>query len=499
MVSLKEKIRKKQESKIVKFSYVNSNYFKIENTDKKFLEQIYNFFSVEVPGYQFMPHYRAGIWDGKIKYFDKLRQTLPIGLVLEANRYITKLFRDKRVLLENELKEKLFNKKLKDIKEKDFSLKYKLYSHQIESIQKALYYKRATFRIPTGGGKTLIQACIMDYLYHKGECSNFLAIVPTIQLTEQFKKELILYGISEENIGIIRGDIKDKPEKFQKVITISTYQSLMQKESKKSKKLKWKEFLKIFDCIIVDECHLCKAIELKRIVTNCTGSKYRLGFTGTLPDSKADLYGILAFIGPKVLDIGIQDLIQNGVISDLKINTIEISYSEDYKNLSWQETKQKVIKEPKRLKLIEFICKNSKKNILILVSFVETEGQILKKYLEKKLPDRLVHFIHGGVDIITRENIRTSAEVTNKLIIIATYGTFKMGINIKNLHKIIFASPLAAKIATLQSIGRGLRVLPGKKLIVYDIVDMIPFLRRHGKIREKYWKKEKFIVNKIST
>lgn len=37
------------------------------------------------------------------------------------------------------------------------------------------------------------------------------------------------------------------------------------------------------------------------------------------------------------------------------------------------------------------------------------------------------------------------------------YGTFSTGINIRNLHNIVFASPSKSRVRNLQSIGRGLR------------------------------------------
>ena len=495
MTSLIQKVHQKMKDKIVNFKYVNQNYFKIENEDRLFLEQIYNFFSVYVPGYKFMPYYQSGYWDGQIHYFDKLRQILPLGLIQEAQRYILKLHRNKSILVDSELKSILYNKELEDIDSSLFTLKLKPQSHQIQAIRKCLYYKRAVIRSPTASGKSYSITCIMNYLHENKEIYNCLLIVPTIQLVEQFRKDMISYGIPEEKIGVIHGSVKDKPEEFMKTFTISTWQSLCVKKKNKIE-LKWEKFLKEFDGVVVDECHLSDAKEIRRVIMACTNAKYRLGFTGTLPDNTAELYGILAFIGPKVLDIQTTDLIREGVVSDLVINSIEFEYKNkiQFENLTWQEVKQKVIQDSRRLELIKYICEQSEKNTLILVTFVETEGLIVKKYLEENLPDKEIHFIHGSVDINTREDIRTSAEFKKNMIIIATYGVFKLGINIKNLHRIIFASPLAAKIATLQSIGRGLRVLPDKKLSVFDIIDKVRFLQRHGNQRKKYWKQEKFHV-----
>ena len=54
----------------------------------------------------------------------------------------------------------------------------------------------------------------------------------------------------------------------------------------------------------------------------------------------------------------------------------------------------------------------------------------------------------------------------------ASYGTFSTGINIKNLHNVIFASPSKSRIRNLQSIGRVLRKGDNKtQAVLYDISD----------------------------
>ncbi len=63
-----------------------------------------------------------------------------------------------------------------------------------------------------------------------------------------------------------------------------------------------------------------------------------------------------------------------------------------------------------------------------------------------------------------RERIRELTEKENNAIIVASVGTFSTGINIRNLHNIIFASPTKSQIRVLQSIGRGLRKADNKQM-----------------------------------
>jgi superfamily II DNA or RNA helicase len=77
--------------------------------------------------------------------------------------------------------------------------------------------------------------------------------------------------------------------------------------------------------------------------------------------------------------------------------------------------------------------------------------------MTKERTDRPVHLIYGDVKVGEREEVRALCETSNDNIIFGSYGTMSTGINIKNLHHVVFASPSKSRIRVLQSIGRGLR------------------------------------------
>ena len=116
-----------------------------------------------------------------------------------------------------------------------------------------------------------------------------------------------------------------------------------------------------------------------------------------------------------------------------------------------------------------------KGNTLVLYSRVETHGLPLYEMINKsKETNRKCFFVFGGVAAEEREQVREITEVEENAIIIASYGTFSTGINIKRLHNIIFASPSKSRIRNLQSIGRVLRKGDKKvKATLYDIADDI--------------------------
>ena len=113
--------------------------------------------------------------------------------------------------------------------------------------------------------------------------------------------------------------------------------------------------------------------------------------------------------------------------------------------------------------------------------------------------DRPVQLVYGGVDVDDREHIRRLVENEDDQIIVASYGTFSTGINIKRLHNLVFASPSQSRVRNLQSIGRVLRQYRGKEVAtLYDIADDISrdsgknYTLRHLFERLKIYKEENF-------
>ena len=150
------------------------------------------------------------------------------------------------------------------------------------------------------------------------------------------------------------------------------------------------------------------------------------------------------------------------------------------------------------MRFIRNLSADLKGNTLILFNYVERHGEPLYKLINS-YTERPVHFVHGGVDVEDREEIRRLTEVSNDAIIIASYGTFSTGINIKNLHNVIFASPSKSRVRNLQSIGRVLRKGDNKsQATLYDIADDIStdrgnnYTLNHLLERVKVYNEEKF-------
>jgi superfamily II DNA or RNA helicase len=127
------------------------------------------------------------------------------------------------------------------------------------------------------------------------------------------------------------------------------------------------------------------------------------------------------------------------------------------------------------------LLQHLKGNTLCLFQLVEKHGKPLHEAAEKIITDRNVYFVYGGTRTDTREEIRSLIENAKDSIVIASYGTFSTGINIRNIHNIVLASPSKSKIRVLQSIGRGLRTSMNKdSVLIFDIADDLTFRNQNN-------------------
>ena len=127
------------------------------------------------------------------------------------------------------------------------------------------------------------------------------------------------------------------------------------------------------------------------------------------------------------------------------------------KDQGYQDEVDLIVRDERRNKFIVDLTKHLNGNTLVLFQFVEKHGDVLHAMINKSLDNRKVFYVYGGTDTQTREDIRAITEKEKDAVIVASYGTFSTGINIRNLHNIVFSSPSKSSIRVLQSIGRGLR------------------------------------------
>jgi superfamily II DNA or RNA helicase len=174
---------------------------------------------------------------------------------------------------------------------------------------------------------------------------------------------------------------------------------------------------------------------------------------------------------------------------------INVKYRERYKG-EYNDIKDSVFRNDFRLNLIKNTIKNLDGNVLILISKIEKEGELLKNYLQNSDINKEVVFIWGDTKTDERDHWRLELEKRKDIALIASFPIFSMGVNIPSLKYILFASPVKSNIRVLQSVGRALRIHTDKTngAKIFDIVDQVKYLNDHGRKRIKYYVKEGFDI-----
>ena len=453
-------------SSVLKVAKVNSVYLKIE-AEADVRRELTDYFSFEVPGYKFTPQFRNRVWDGKIRLYSYATGQLYVGLY----PYLIDWCNRKNVKIE-EINEILVNKThtAADIQAliDTYDISITPRDYQIDAFKYALDYERGLILSPTASGKSLISYMLVRHYLNMID-NNILIIVPTTSLVEQLYKDFKDYGFDVEN-NVSRNYHGYEIEQGKRIV-ISTWQSLYKLP---------KTFFADFGAVIGDEAHLFKAVSLTKIMTKLTDCKYRIGMTGTLDGTKTHKLVLEGLFGRVNKVVSTKDLIEKKQLADLKIICLVLKHNEAEAKSIYGEKYHKELEylaqSEKRNKYIRNLATALNGNTLCLFQLVEKHGKELYDIIRDKAKDREVFFVYGGVDAEARERVREITEKSDNAIIVASYGTFSTGINIRNLHNIIFASPSKSRIRNLQSIGRGLRIGDSKETAtLYDISDDLTY------------------------
>jgi len=461
----------------IHFSLYNNLWIKTDCSDRDLLYDIQTFLTDYKKGYLWMPKYKAGVWDGKISLFSKVSRTFPYGMFLDVVRHIRKNWDDVKITVDDDIK---FMFGANNNTSFLYDLSYRPYPFQQECIEALIKYTKGICVVATAGGKSLIISYVIDNLpkdHHKS-----LIIVPTLQLVDQFKGDMINYGFDGNNIGSVNSNKKE----FDKDVVVSTWQSLKNQMDK----------LHMFDCVIVDEVHTAQANTISDILQNCPNARYRFGVTGTMPTNHLDEMSVKSFLGPVLKTFTGKDLADLGYVSKCTIRQIHIKYKTNYGN-DYHTIRDGVFTNPYRLSVIRRLAGKSKNSMLILVDKVEKEGMVLEEYLKTHLPDKTVIFLSGKDKSSVRDAWRKDMNDQDNIICIATYPIFQQGVNIPSLREIVLASSTKSFIRVIQSLGRTLRKHVSKDLggaILWDICDDVKHLKDHGSKRFKHYIKEKHNV-----
>lgn len=466
---------------MIEFLAYNESHLKIKCSDFGIEQEISEFFTFVVDGHKFMPAYRKGIWDGKARLFDLRSKSLPKGLLSIAIGFVKD--RKYNFTIDPTLNPNT-NINLDDIKKFIESIpvttqgkEIRVREHQVDAILESFKHYGKILISPTSSGKSLI--LYYKIRYHIDVLKqNVILVVPTTQLVEQMLSDFEDYS---KNNGWSVDDhtqilYAGKEKVFSKKLMISTWQSLNAMAKSKTPEL-FKDIVERTQVVCFDEAHSYSANVVLDIMGRFTHTKWRLGTTGTLNNAKLNKLQLIGLIGEPYVVTTTKKLMDDGTVTPLKIKVVVLNYPDhikkELKKIDYRAEINYLVGNEHRTNFIVNLANACSGNTLILFSYVTRHGAVIyEKLLKKANPGRLIKFIHGGVDVDEREEIRKIVNEYDNAIIIATSSLFSTGTNIPSLENIVFAMPSKAQIRIRQSIGRGLRLKAGKTHCnLFDIAD----------------------------
>jgi len=463
------------------FDYNTSNRkLLIKTEDSSLFDKIREHFSVENDGARFA-RYR-GRFAARRKYAITGTGACELGLYWDIRQYLIK----EQIKVDVNITDKL--QKVLDVGRdielyKKFTLELREYQEEV--IKKALKIGRGTCVLGTGAGKTLTTAALIEnYFQNCPDKDTFkcMVLVPDLGLVSQTYEEFNDVGTT---FKMTKWTGKNKPDLTSNVIICNI--GIIQSQFDNN------DWLKYIDLLIVDECHKIKATnKVSKIVSKIkTHNKY--GFTGTLPENNLDKWSIIGKLGPVIYEKTSYELRLEDYLANVNVKVLNLAYKVPPRYLSddkYREELDFIYESPFRNTFLSKLCRKLDNNTLVLVNHIK-HGLELEEYL-KNSKEKQVYFIRGEVEVEERDKIKKIMEKDSNVICIAMSSIFSTGVNIKNLHNIIFAAGGKSFIRTVQSVGRGLRKHASKnKLIIFDICDKLRYGLRHSEKRKDIYEKEK--------
>jgi superfamily II DNA or RNA helicase len=471
--------------------------------DNSIARELQEYFTYDVPGAKYTPAFRRKVWDGKVRLYNPHSGLLPAGLI----EYLATFAKDRgyEMHVDSEVAEPELKFNCDSVRDFVLSLHPHArghalapHDHQVDALCHAMNKTRCVLLSPTASGKSLIvYSLCRHYQSVIPQHRKILIVVPTISLVHQMYADFKDYSSQVEwdtdaNCHLIMGG---EEKLTNKQIVISTWQSIYKMP---------RAWFDNFEAVIGDEAHLFKAQSLSSIMNKLTDCPYRIALTGTLDGSKVHKLTIEGLFGPVHRVVTTKELMERNLLTSLRIECILLRYPPEIRKtvsgLDYQGEIQWLVECKARNEFLSHLAVATKGNTLVLFNYVEKHGKPLYEMISSLCDDkRKVFFVAGETDGNEREDIRNIVENETNAIIVASYGTFSTGINIRSLKNIIFASPSKSRIRILQSIGRQLRKAEGKQVAnLYDVSDdlhhetTLNYTLRHFLKRTKIYESEQF-------
>lgn len=446
-----------------------------------------------VDGYFFMPAYKLGRFDGKIRFYQKtgktytrlLEQILPFidswnyDIQLIDNRAAVKSptiggtitkYDESGIALEAENLDVMGDVYISEGK------KFSLRPYQLQCVKAAIEAGSGIVLAGTGAGKTSITAAI-SYAYGL-EGYKVITIVPSSDLVDQTYSWYKLLGM---DVGTYSGSDKDIDHEH----VVATWQAIQYNPS----------ILEQFQALIWDEAHGISASTAQKLV-NEHGKHipFRFGVTGTFPKPETDKLSLHSTLGSILIEIPASWLIEHGYLAKVEIQPVELNETYITENFpDYDSEKAFLAKSPARLeKIADVIISQCAKygNTLVLVNSIPF-GEKLSSLIKDSV------FLYGKSAKDLRKEHYDMFEQKDDIIVIASSGIASTGISIDRVFCLMLIDPGKSFIRGIQSVGRGLRKGRDKNSVtVIDVYSKLKWAKKHFKDRLKYYKEANYPVLK---
>ena len=486
---------------MITFRKKNDVYLEFDG-DRGDMMTLSDYFTFEVEGAKFMPAFKNRVWDGKIRLADLRKQQMYVGLYEDIIKFsklmdIKVEFEGSRYDfpgLDKNVDDNLLDGFVKALSPHASGKPIEMRDYQVEAFKEAVRKQRCLLLSPTASGKSLIIYALMRWWREVHE-RKILIIVPSISLVGQLISDFTDYsnGTFDDVHGISGGVTKD----FDQRVCVTTWQSVYKQPA---------GWFAQFGSVLVDEVHHATAKSIQGIMNKLLICPDRVGLTGTLKDAKTNELELKGLFGPVRKMISTKELMDRDQISQMSVQLLQLDYPQEdrkqVKGFDYNSEVEYILTHEKRNKIIAKMASTLPGNTLVIFGRIE-HGKNLFDMIDAEGKHKF--YIAGETDKDSREAARHFAE-ENDVVIVASLGVFSTGVNIKNLHNLIFAHPTKSKIKVLQSIGRVLRKAKDEKPAkVFDVVDDLKygsrdnFALRHAAERFKQYTNENFEwkINKI--
>jgi len=445
------------------------------------IDEVREVFSVNNDAAKFM-RYRSRFAPSR-KYIITPAGKFDLGMFLDIRKYLLSQQKS-NIFIEDNFRDAVFPK-FNNCKPQKLNLDLRDYQEKIVDI--CTTRGRGVCVLATAGGKTLTIASLIENIFNTNRSMKCLLLVPDLGLVTQTHNDFKEYGVSFLHSKWTGSNSLNLGSN----VIIANLGILQSSKTD----ISWIEHI---DMLIVDEVHkLRKSNKINKIIKTIRTNN-RFGFTGTMPEDKIDQWNIIGKIGPVLFERDSYQLRKDNYISPVIAQVLKVEYKSSPKpgkrgdpTDGYRKEADFLVESTFRNNLIGKLCNKFDNNSLVMIDYIR-HGEALYETAKLFCPEKDVYFIRGSVDVAQREVIKKYIENKSNVVVIAISKIFSTGINIKNLHYIVFAGGGKAKIKILQSIGRGLRKHASKdRLTIIDIADQLKYGYKHMVKRLTFYKKEK--------